>query len=96
MNNYLVVVHDSERAPVDFSLLRGDAPSSHSFSPMMDTWLFVSSLGLSEVESRFATLLPNQDDGEQHPWVLVQVAGCSFGGSHSPGPSSRLSSFFES
>lgn len=96
MNIYLLVVHDSEKAPVKFSRLRGTAKESNAFSPFMDTWLFHSSLSLDEVKDALNVEIRREEDLDQPPWLVVQVSGGGFGGRHSPGPSSRLSSFFPS
>ena len=68
----------------------------HAFAPVVDTFLFRSSLGFAEVQSRLVLVVPLGSDGEESPWVLLQISAGAFSDSFPPGKSSRLKKLFSS
>ena len=79
---------------IDEHLCGKPAHMENAFMPFCDTWLFHSPLTLDEIDFRLGMVIPLEEDDEQPAWLVVQVAGGKFGGSHSPGPKSRLQRLF--
>ena len=66
----------------------------HVFAPVVDTFLFRSSLAFDEIHARLPLVVPIGSDGEESPWVLLQITAGVFSGSFPPGKSSRLKKLF--